>query len=452
MSIILQSDGYKFTHAQQYPPDTEKIYSYFESRGGKFPSTTFFGLQYYLKKYLEPKVTQEDIEYAEPRIKKYMGSFNREGWEYIVKEHGGFLPVKIMAVKEGSLIPNSNVLMTVVNTDPKCFWLTNYLETLLSKVWYACTVATQSYYIRKTIQEYLDLTGDESVDFKCHDFGYRGVSSEETAGLGGMAHLTSFKGTDTYIANEYAKEYYDEDMAGFSIPATEHSTVTSWGEASEVEAMRHFLETYPEGAFACVSDSYDIFRACRDYWGKELREQVLSRNGVTIIRPDSGDPVKTPIRVLEILMDRMGYTTNKKGYKVLHPKVRVIQGDGVDYEVIGEILNEMMLRGYSADNIAFGSGGALLQKLDRDTQKFAFKCSAIQRSGEWYDVYKNPLFGGKESKRGLLCLIKQYDKYITTNDTNALLRQNNLLETAFENGLIRRTQTFADIRSRLEGI
>ncbi|HEY4482594.1 MAG TPA: nicotinamide phosphoribosyltransferase domain-containing protein, partial [Candidatus Paceibacterota bacterium] len=262
-NIILTTDSYKVSHHRQYPPGTTGVYSFFESRGGIDPTTTFFGLQYILKRYMEGAVvTADDIEEARELFAAHFGDrtlFNEQGWRYILNEHGGRLPVRVRAVPEGTTVPNHNVLMTIENTDPRVAWLTNYLETLLVQVWYPTTVCTQSRAMRATILSYLERTGTpESIDFKLHDFGYRGSTSVESAGIGGAAHLVNFKGTDTVAALVVAKRYYHEQMAGFSIPAAEHSTITSWGREHETDAFRNMLTSYPTGLVAVVSDSYDI--------------------------------------------------------------------------------------------------------------------------------------------------------------------------------------------------
>ena len=394
-NIMLLSDSYKHSHYLQYPKDTRTVYSYFESRGGKYPTTTFFGLQYYIKRYLEGcVVTQEKVDVAEEIVNSHMGAgtFNRKGWEYIISEYGGRLPVLIRAVPEGSTVGISNVLMTIENTDPKCYWLTNFLETLLVQVWYGTTVCTQSREMKREILANLEKTGDpKGIDFKLHDFGFRGVSSVETAGVGGCAHLVNFKGTDTMAALEVARNYYGCKMGGFSIPASEHSTITSWGREGELDAMMNMLEQYPSGLVACVSDSYNIYEACSDIWGTKLKDQIMGRCGTLIIRPDSGTPSVVLPEILDRLYEKFGGALNSKGYKVLDSHVRIIQGDGITPDSIGIILGTLKQRGWSGDNIAFGSGGGLLQKMDRDTQKFAFKCSAIERSSGWQDVYKSPV-------------------------------------------------------------
>jgi len=419
-NLLLMTDSYKVTHWKQYPPGTEKVYSYFESRGPvkvprqnyTWPDTVFFGLQYYLKEYLEGQVvTKEKIDEAEAVFADHFNDpnlFNRAGWEHILDKHGGHLPVSIRAVPEGTVTPRMNVLMTIENTDPACFWLTNYLETLLVQVWYPTTVCTQSREVKLLLAHYMDIQGaDKSlIDFKLHDFGFRGVSSVEAAGLGGCAHLVNFKGTDTLAALQVARDYYGcPSGAGYSIPAAEHSTITSWGKENEVDAYRNMLRQYPTGLVAVVSDSYDIGHACKHIWGKVLKQEVLDRKGTVIVRPDSGDPFMSVFQTLLDLEKGYGSTVNEKGYKVLN-NVRIIQGDGIDYNQILRIIWHLNKKKWSVENLAFGSGGGLLQKLNRDTLKFAFKCSQITVNGQEKDVFKQPKSdSNKSSKRGRLKLV-----------------------------------------------
>jgi len=446
-SNILRSDSYKVSHHKQYPEGTTGIYSYMESRGGAFPETVFFGLQYYLKEYLSRQITMADVDYAEQRMNKHLGPgiFNRAGWERIVTKHNGYLPVRIKAAPEGLVIPTRNVLMTIENTDPELPWVTNYVETMLLKTWYPITVATISREIKKLIHRYLDETGDVSgIDFKLHDFGYRGVSSEESAAIGGMAHLVNFKGTDTMIALEAADIYYGEDMAGFSIPAAEHSTITAWGREFEYEAYQNMIQQFGNGPlYAVVSDSYNIYDACEKLWGGSLKAQVLAAPGTLVIRPDSGVPHEVVRQITEILGRQFGYTTNDKGYKVLN-KVRVIQGDGINYEEIGRILEALKIRGWSADNVAFGMGGALLQQSNRDTQKFAIKASSMVRNDRIRDVWKDPVTdNGKRSKRGRLKLVWNSGVLETVEEHQP---GHDVMQTVWENGELLVDQTFDTIR------
>ncbi len=407
-NILLNTDSYKVSMFKQYPANTTGVYSYIESRGGVYDETVFFGLQAFIKEYLLEPITQADIDIADEILSAHGEPFNRQGWEYILRVHGGYLPVVIRAVPEGTVVPVKNVLATIENTDPECFWLTTYLETaLLRAVWYPTTVATQSKSIKNVIAGFLERTGDiNGLNFKLHDFGSRGVSSLESAGLGGAAHLVNFMGTDTVSGLLFAREYYNAGIAGFSIPAAEHSTITSWGRENEAAAYRNMLQQFGrEGAiFAVVSDSYDVFNATENIWGDELKAEIIDSGATVVIRPDSGDPEAVCVRLVQILAKKFGYTTNDKGFKVLN-NVRLIQGDGINERVIRNILGHFSVLGYSADNIAFGMGGALLQGINRDTQKFAMKCSSAQINGKWIDVQKDPITdSGKKSKAGRVTL------------------------------------------------
>lgn len=406
-SILIDVDSYKVSMWKQYPPGTDYIYSYIESRGGVYDKTLFFGLQAFIRDRLKKPITQEEIDLADRFWTAHGEPFNRAGWEHILKKHGGVLPVEVSSLDEGGVYPTGTVLATIVNTDPECFWLTTWLETsMLRYVWYCTTVATQSYEIKKVIYDYLLKSGDpESILFKCHDFGLRGVSSLESGMLGGMSHLVNFRGSDTAIAAFAACEFYDADVMNttWSIPAAEHSTITSWGQENEALAYENMVNQFskPGSVYAVVSDSYDIFNAVDKIWGKELIDKVKSSGGTLVIRPDSGDPIEVLPKIFGSLYKNFGGVKNNKGYIVLN-NVRLIWGDGINLFTIYSILRFVVdYMGFSADNIAFGMGGALLQMVNRDTQKFAMKCSAAYVDGKWVDVFKDPVTDkGKRSKRG----------------------------------------------------
>ncbi len=451
-NIILLTDSYKPSHWRQYPSDMTGAFAFFESRGGAFDETVFFGLQYYLRRYLEGAVvTKEALDEAREDLLLHFGRpdvFNEAGWTRILEHHGGRLPIRIKAVPEGMIVGTSNILLAIESTDPELAWLPNYLDPLLTQLWYPITVATQSREMKKTILRFLEETGDPGlIDFKLHDFGFRGSTGPESASIGGAAHLVSFKGSDNLPAIRILRRAYGEHMAGFSIPATEHSTMTSWGRQGEEEAYRNMLENFEEGLIAVVSDSYDIFHACRELWGGKLKDLVTGRNGTLVVRPDSGDPVSVVLDVLGILGDAFGTERNEKGYKVLDPHVRVIQGDGIDRFSLPEILGAMKESDWSADNVAFGSGGGLLQKIDRDTNRFAFKCSAIRRGETWMDdVMKDPVTDpGKRSKAGRLKLIRENGTLKTALRES---RGEDLLVTVFENGRVTRDWSLSEIRER----
>ncbi len=457
---ILDTDSYKASHWLQMPPGSEFQSSYIESRGGKWNETLFFGLQMFIKKYLLKPITVEMVDEAERFFTAHGEPFNRGGWMYIVNQHDGFLPLKIQAVDEGTIVPIRNVLVQVVNTDRNVPWLTSYIETaLLRAIWYPTTVATNSMMIKRVIYNALQKTADDpdsEIEFKLHDFGARGVSSFESAGIGGAAHLVNFMGTDTISGAIQAIRYYNISMPGFSIPASEHSTITSWGGLDkEWKAFDNMLDQFakPGTIVACVSDSYDIYRACTELWGSKLKQKVLDSGATLVVRPDSGDPLVVPIEVIEILMDKFGYTENSKGFKVLPDAIRVIQGDGINLESITKICKNMHSHMLSLSNLNFGMGGALLQQIDRDTQQFAMKCSALKIGGFWREVYKNPVGDvSKASKKGRLALVKVNgvgpDRLITIA-AERVQKGDNQLKDVYLNGKLIRNHSFQEIRERV---
>jgi len=446
-NILLDTDSYKLSHWTQYPPNTTHMFSYIESRGGKFPSTVMAGLQPILYR-LAKGFTMADVEEAKAFAQAHGEPFNYDGWKRMYEKHKGAFPVKIRAVPEGVVVPTHNILASVESTDPEFFWIASWLETLLLRVWYPITVATQSFHIKKLILQYLEKSSDDpqgEINFKLHDFGSRGVSSYESACIGGFAHLINFMGSDTIAGVRYANHYYKHNMAGFSIPAAEHSTMTMWGREREADAYRNMVKSYGKSGalFACVSDSYDLFNAVENIWGKELRGEVVNSGATLVVRPDSGNPAEVVLRTLQLLEKQFGATYNNKGFKVLN-NVRVIQGDGINMDSIREILEYATRDGYSASNIAFGMGGALLQQVNRDTQKFAFKCSHAVVDGHSVDVYKDPVTDpGKKSKRGTLDLVMSLDKFKTVNGTEAI---GSVMKTVFLNGKVTKEYTLDEIR------
>ena len=455
IGVIIDSDSYKTSHDRQLPPGATRVFSYLESRGGQFDDQVMFGLQYIIKRYLTGVVvTHQQIDMAKAIIESHMGSpkaFNEAGWRYIVDHCGGRLPLRISAIPEGTRISAHNALVTVVNTDPNCYWLVNYMETALMRVWYPITVATLSRNIRTVLERYLELTGSpELIDFMLQDFGSRGSTSSESASIGGAAHLVNFKGSDTMVAIPFLMKYYGATtMPAFSVPASEHSTITSWGRLRETEAYRNLLTLYPTGVVSIVSDSYDIFNACDVIYGQMLHDVIMQRDGVLVIRPDSGDIIPTMLRILEILGRRFGTTVNSKGYRVLPPQVRVLQGDGMNYNTIQLLCRALMDAGWSLDNIAcFGMGGKLLQGVDRDTLKFAFKCCAIEVDGVWMPVYKDPITDpGKTSKQGIVYVLLNGNRYETYTKLTLDPVAEDQLIPVFENGDILKKYTLDQIRA-----
>jgi len=452
---ILGTDSYKLSHWWQYPADAEIVYSHLMSRGGFWKHTLFSGLQGILLQHFVGNVfTMADVEDARKKCLAHFGNdrvFNAAGWERLFAKHGGKLPLRIRAVEEGTVVPVKNCLMTIENTDTEFPWLTNWAETLLLQVWYPITVGTLSFEIKQAIGKDLVRTGTPSLlPFKMQDFGYRGVSSELSAAIGGAAHLINFMGTDTLAATEYLTQFYDADMSGYSIPAMEHSTVTSWGESHEEDAYRNMMDKSPDGLIACVVDSYDTHNAVSEIFGGKLREKVLRRNGTVVLRPDSGDPVVVLEDIFNAVAEKFGFETNDKGYKVLPAQIRAIQGDGVNYQNILRINSCLTRAGWSMDNWGYGMGGALLQQQNRDTMRFAIKCSAIRRNGVWQEVHKNPKTDlTKASIGGRFSLVDRNDngdfKTLVSGDEDSY---GNKLDTVFEDGELKIRTNLAKVREK----
>ncbi|MFW5872342.1 MAG: nicotinate phosphoribosyltransferase, partial [bacterium] len=414
-------------------------------------------------------VTQKMIEDASVKFKSHFfgnETFNRSGWETIVNDYGGKLPVKIKAVPEGSVVSVNNVLMTVENTGGKeTAWLTNYLETFLSRIWYPCTVATKSYNIKKIINRYLDETASNKdlLPFLLHDFGSRGVSSQESAAIGGAAHLVNFLGTDTVVAMDFVNDNYNVPYEGIghSVFATEHSLMTSLGEEGESEIIQNILDKNPLGIVSVVADSYNYYRNVSEYVGQKFKKQIIDRynssNGIPtkyVIRPDSitsnhPTPEDLVVWTYEQLERDYGVTINEKGYKELHPAVGVIWGDGIDIDGVEKILEALKFNKYATTGMIFGMGGSLLQRLNRDTARFAFKCSAQKQNGKWVDIMKNPLDQTKKSKAGRLKLVENPKNYFKTLKVENENFENDFMETVFENGSIVKNYTFNEIRKRV---
>ncbi|WP_425100772.1 nicotinate phosphoribosyltransferase [Tropicibacter sp. S64] len=454
-NILFDTDSYKLSHYAQYPDGTEAVSSYIEARSpfGEIDRLVFFGLQVELARLAGPVVTQAALDQAAPVLKAHGFDVYLHGWQRIIDDFGGCLPIEIDALPEGTRVPVRIPQLRIRNTAPGFGWLVGFLETrLLRAVWYPTTVASVSHFLVKAIRERLVLTdgSDAGAEFKLHDFGARGASSREAAALGGLAHLVASRGTDTVPALVLARNLYGADMAGFSIPATEHSTMTALGPDGELRQMERFLDANPTGIIACVSDSYDLFRAIRNYWGDALEAKVMARQGTLVIRPDSGDPVEIVPDVIEALMARFGCQMTAQGYRLLPPQVRVIQGDGINATSLVEIMEAMMARRLAIGNIAFGMGGALLQKVDRDSFGYAMKASAILIDGQWRDIFKDPVTAGgsKTSKRGRQGVL------LSDSGAMAARRQENIpagadaLRPVFRDGQLLRRWALEEVRAR----
>lgn len=453
-NIIINTDNYKHCHYPLYPKGTEYVSSYIESRGGEFPVAMFVGLQAFLREYLMHPITLEDIDEAEFTEREQGMHFNRENWLGILNDHGGYLPVEIEAVPEGTVLPVKNVLVQVINTDPKYWWATSFFETaLLRAVWYPTTVGTISWLAKQQVKLALRQTSDNEhiVRSILHDYGARGVSSQESAALGGLAHLVNFHQSDTVPGILAAKKYYNATAPSLSGPNAEHAGFCAWGRDDEVNAMRNMLELYKENGVALLlTDTYDHENAVRNIIGSELKEEIKNFPGLVGIRPDSGDVVQVTSDTTEWLMESFGYTVNSKGYKVLPNFIRVVQGDGVRRETLPKVFIEMERRGLSTENAVFGMGGGLLQHCNRDTMEFGMKANAVKVNGEWRSISKSPSADSmKHSKAGRLAL--QYiDGDYRTVPRDSIPAEENVLQPVFRNGHLLKKWDFTELQANSE--
>lgn len=452
-NILLCTDVYKMGHMEQYCPGTDKVYSYLTARGAydkQFDKVMWFGLKYYLQEYLTRPVTSEMVGEFIYYREKILGSKTPEDVVYKLKSlvDLGYWPLKIKSLPEGYSYPFRIPLMTMANTIPEFYWCVGFLESLLLKTWYPSSVATYSRKYREVVDEMYDRTVSEELmflkDFAVHDFGYRGDSSEESAGISGSAHLLSFKGSDTVSAYPFSQKYYpDMKLEMHSVPASEHSVMCSFGEENELQAFEHMLDKYPTGIVSIVSDTYSIYRVLSEFATK-LRPKILKREGKVVFRPDSGDPLKIicgdALNIgykrdgcLRMLDEIFGSAYNKKGYRELNPKVGLIYGDGMYLDRYSKILRQMESDRYSSSNLVIGVGG-ILRHHTRDTFGFTMKATYVEVDGKGRDIYKNPVTDTyKKSLKGLL----KINHNLTVTDQCSLdEEQEGLLQTVFENGKV----------------
>ena len=499
MNPLLLTDFYKIGHYLQYPAGTEVVYSNLTARKSRLENvkeTIFFGLQAFMLEYLierfdrdffnRPK--EEVIDEYRRIIKNTIGDL--PDYEHIEYLHDlGYLPLLIKAVPEGTHVPIGVPMLTLRNTDPKCYWLTNFVESLLSaQLWLPITSATHANKYRELFNEVLDASIDDTsfVDFMGHDFSFRGMEGLEGSYLSGLGHLTSFAGTDTIPAILAAEKYYgadvEKELVGTSVSATEHSVMSS-GTAihGEFETFRQLVtEIYPTGIVSIVSDTFDLWAVLTDFMPR-LKDEILARDGgpesldKVVIRPDSGDPVdiicgKPPERtgttdlhtlnktgpeykgVVELLWDTFGGEV-VNGFKVLNPAVGAIYGDSITLERAEQISERLMAKGF-APIIVYGIGSFTYQYNTRDTFGMAVKCTAIEHNGKLVDVFKDPITddGTKKSLKGLIEVSRDMYGNIRATDECTWEQENEgMLETVFFNGVLTRRTTLAEIRERVKG-
>jgi nicotinamide phosphoribosyltransferase len=489
----ISTDSYKHSHFAQFCPDAEHVYYYVEARKPlrldlknltqdeydewdelleRTPTllnhSVFLGPQIWMREYL-PRfygMTPVDLAWTKKICEAQRIPYHEAGWKYLYNNYlkRGKMPIRIYALPEGTICPISTPQAAMTNTDPLTVWLPGWLETqFLRMIWYASTVASISRVCRQIMKHFLSITDEEktiqlALRFMLHDFGGRGVSSGESAMLGGLAHLTQFDGTDTQEGMWGAMKYYDADLENlaFSVPAAEHSTIMSWGRDREVEGYRHIIREFTERGFplvSLVSDTYDLWKTL-DVFGGEMHDEIVGNTTTRLVpRPDSGDPVEVDLRVLSELGQHFPTAYTTRGYrKLVQNPQSILQGDGVNPVSIFQVLFNLMKQKWAASNMVFGMGGALLQKLDRDTYGYAEKLSAIKRKGSdrWEGVKKTVATdSGKVSKAGTFEVVRDKDGLRTfTLPVDQETSTDNFLELVYDNGTVRRTQPFNDVRKR----
>jgi len=451
--FLFQMDSYMHSFHRQLPPGITDIYNYFSSRGGKYDKVVFFGLQEDLVNFSGNNViSKEMLDWGFPILKEHffdLDIVDEEGFRSLLEKHKGALPLEIKALPEGIIVPANVPLFTVHATDPEFQWLATAVETSLSHNWATTTAATKGWHDRRLVGGFMLRTNGHTLglDYKIHDFGQRGSSSDQSAARVGAAYILNSKGSDTLLSVPWLMAYYDtEKVWSNSIAAMCHMTVTSWTRPKESKAYKNMCEEFPEGFIAMVSDSYDIYHTCKEIFGKELKATILKRNGVTVIRPDSGYAPKVVIDLLTILGEAFGTEMTPQGYKMLNPKVRMIWGDGINSEMFECILQEMCRSYWAADNIAFGEGGERHQKIHRDLLKMAYKCSAAEIDGEWVGVSKDPVTDpGKKSLEGRFSVIEDADGIIRCVPFGSVPEEQDLLKTVFLNGVVTKKWTFEEV-------
>ena len=483
-------DFYKADHRRQYPDGTEYVYSNFTPRSAKLAPildgfddrVVFFGLQGFIKHFLIDTWNENFFDLPKDGViegyKRRMDGALGKGAipvDHIEALHDlGYLPIRIKALDEGSRVNIRVPMLTIVNTDPRFFWLTNYLETCVSaELWKPCATATLAYEYRRLIDERAEATGApaEFSLIQAHDFSCRGMSGIYDAAQSGAGHLTSFIGTDTVSAIDYVETYYGaENGVGVSVPATEHSVMCMGTKEDELATFRRLVtDLYPTGVVSIVSDTWDFWQVVTEF-AATLKGDILARRpnalglAKTVFRPDSGDPVKIICGdpdakpgspqfkgAVECLWEIFGGTRTEKGFKSLNERVGLIYGDSITLQRARAILDGLQEKGFASNNIVFGVGSYTYQYMTRDTFGFAMKATWGQVGGEAREIFKDPITddGAKKSAKGLLRVEQSDEGFILKDRQTVDEEAGGLLQTVFENGQLVRETTLADIRQRL---
>jgi nicotinamide phosphoribosyltransferase len=499
MNPLLLTDGYKTSHNKQYPKGTTLVYSNFTPRSNKYApkgcnEVVVFGTQMVVMQLHEmfqkdffDKPKDEVCGEMKQELSMYLGS-DYDVSHFEALHDLGYLPINVKSLTEGSKAPIKVPVLTIYNTHPDFYWVTNYLETILSNLlWKPMTSATIAHQYRKVLTEWMLKTDKENhqfIDWQGHDFSMRGMDSVEAVISSGLGHLTSFMGTDSLPTIYGARKYYGAE--GFicgSVPATEHSVMCAGGKEDEIDTFRRLLNTYPSGILSVVSDTWDLWKVCTEHV-VTLKEEILARDGKLVIRPDSGDPVDilcghdnsswiqsnkatfdvltgvitnshSPEKkgVIELLWDVFGGTINEQGYKVLDPHIGAIYGDSITIDRADEICRRLEAKGFASTNVVLGIGSFTYQYNTRDTFGFAMKATYVEVEGEGREIFKDPITddGTKKSATGLLHVTKHNENgYMLVDKVSWENEANGELQTIYKNGEFHNATTLSEIRERLK--
>jgi len=489
---FLATDGYKVGHHLQYPQGTELVYSNFTPRSNRYApkgcdKIVVFGQQMVMREIqdmFEKGFFNLSREEACGTIHKEYSLYLGDDYDvsHIKALHDlGYLPIKVKSLPEGSTSPIGVPVLTIYNTLPEFYWLTNFLETLISNLlWKPMTSATIAYQYKKNLLLWAEKTDKDNkgfVEFQGHNFSMRGMDSIFATVSSGLGHSISFLGEDSLPVIHGAREFYDEEgPVVHSVNATEHSVMCSGTKDDEIGTFRYLMSQFPTGILSVVSDTWDLWKVLHTYL-PELKEEILAREGKLVIRPDSGDPVEIicgdPIYttytdelphinedarrkgVVEMLWDTFGGTINDQGYKVLDPHIGAIYGDSINLERQEQICERLEEKGFASTNIVLGIGSFTYQFNTRDTFGFAMKATYVEVNGEGREIFKDPITddGTKKSAKGLLMVnsaglgegivLGMRDQCTWEEETKGLL------QTIFDDGHFHNQTTLTEIRKRL---
>ena len=483
---LLLTDGYKTAHHNMYPKGTTLVYSNFTPRSLKHApkhcdEIVSFGQQMAMK--IIHEAFQHDF-FNQPKD-VVCGEMKRELSMYLNTDYDvshfealwdlQYLPIMVKAIEEGTIVPVKVPVLTIYNTIPEFYWITNYLETIISNLlWKPITSATIAHNYRKVLTSWQEKTDAEKswfIDWQGHDFSMRGLDSIDATISSGIGHLTSFSGSDSLPAIYGARKYYGETgFVGGSVNATEHSVMCAGGKEDEIDTFRRLLDTYPTGILSVVSDTWDLWKVCTEHL-VTLKEEIMNRDGKLVIRPDSGDPVdilcgkrwndeQNPYDenvdaiekgVVELLWDVFGGTINEQGYKVLDSHIGAIYGDSITIDRANEICARLEAKGFASTNVVLGIGSFTYQYNTRDTFGFAMKATYVEVNGEGREIFKDPITddGTKKSATGLLRVTTGVGGYKLVDSQTWAGEQTGSLKPIYEDGVFYNTTTLTEIRGKL---